>query len=177
GDGFGPGELDLSSALPDAAEQIVEGTAGVLVERFGQSFEQLFSDHRQTIEALAEAGYPLPAELRAPAELTLAGRLEAAIRSGDSAAVSAVADQARAIGVVIDTPKLRAEAGGRLLASVRSATTGGPVQPALDLLALAADLGLPVPVERAQEVVHDARRAAPRPDLAELAAALYLAPT
>ena len=75
-DGFGPREFGLGSALPDAAEQILESAARTLTDRFTGAYDQLFSDHRPTLTALAAAGYQLPPELRAPAELALARRLD-----------------------------------------------------------------------------------------------------
>jgi hypothetical protein len=76
GEGFGPKEFGLESALPDAADQILRDTADDLVDRFAATLERLYEDNRPIIEALATAGYPLPPELRAPAELALARRLE-----------------------------------------------------------------------------------------------------
>jgi hypothetical protein len=78
-EGFGPREFGLESALPDAAGEIVQGAADTLRERFGLAYDQLYGDHRGAIAALVSAGYPLPAELRAPAELALARRLEAEV--------------------------------------------------------------------------------------------------
>jgi hypothetical protein len=78
-DGFGPDEFGLSSALPDAADRILRRTAMNLETRFAATCEQLFEDHRATLEALAAHGEPLPAALRLPAELALARRLESEV--------------------------------------------------------------------------------------------------
>src|SRR5581483_7980683 len=75
GDGFGPHEFGLESALPDAAEQIVESAATALTDRFAQAYALLFEDHQHTLVALSRSGYQLPAELRAPGELALTRRL------------------------------------------------------------------------------------------------------
>ena len=51
-----------------------------LTDRFTAEFERLLADHRRSLAALAEAGYPLPAELRTPIELALARRLRDDLR-------------------------------------------------------------------------------------------------
>ena len=60
GEGFGPREFGLESALPDAADQIVASAAAGLVDRFAQVYEHLYSDHRSRLAALLTAGYALP---------------------------------------------------------------------------------------------------------------------
>src|SRR5204863_6848959 len=47
-EGFGPDEFGLSSALPDAADQILQSAASALADRFASAYDQLFSDHRPT---------------------------------------------------------------------------------------------------------------------------------
>ncbi|HEX2698922.1 MAG TPA: DUF3536 domain-containing protein [Acidimicrobiales bacterium] len=189
-DGFGPGEFDLTSALPDAAEHIVEGAARTLAERFTAAYERLFDDHRKTIDVLAAANYPFPPELRAPSELVLARRLEAEVLAqqgsvdpSDYQRAVALAREARAAGFAVGTPRSRAVVGRLLESATERAVRGGPnaqrgVDAALALLRISDDLGLDGPWERAQELVHDALRhhSVPDPGLAELAVALGLAP-
>ena len=188
-EGFGPGEFDLTSALPDAAEHVVEGAARRLADRFAAAYERLFDDHRKTIDLLAAANYPFPPELRAPSELVLARRLDAEVLAqqgsvdpADYRRAAALARQARASGFDVGTPQSRAVVGRLLTSAVERAVRGGPdgqrgVESALALLQIADDLGLTGPWERAQEVVHAAMRDGPAPPggLAPLAAALGLA--
>ena len=194
-EGFGPGEFDLTAALPDAAEHIVEGAARNLADRFVAAYERLFDDHRRTIDVLAAARYPFPPELRAPAELVLARRLDAevlaqqgSVNPGDYRRAVEMAREARANGFIIDTPRARSVVARLLSAATEQAVRAGTddatrnvaargVSAALALLQVSADLGLEGPWERAQELVHRTLRAGPTPavDLRPLAEALGLA--
>jgi alpha-amylase/alpha-mannosidase (GH57 family) len=181
-DGFGPREFGLSSALPDAADQILEGAARTLSYRFARAYDQLFSDHRPTLTALAAAGYQLPLELRAPAEMALARRLEASVAGAggsldpeDYTDALAIVREARANGVTLDVPAVR-EAIDRLLLIAVERTLLDPdrLGEVQGLLHLAGALGMVPVVGRAQELVFDAVTNAGRDDLLPLAAALGL---
>ena len=77
-DRFGD-EFDISAALPDAPDRLLHTAARTLADRFGVELDRLFTDHRDVFTALTAAGYPLPEELRAPAQLALARRVEAGL--------------------------------------------------------------------------------------------------
>ena len=189
GDGFGPNEFGLESALPDAAEQIVESAARNLADRFAAAYSRLFEDHEHTLIALARAGYQLPAELRAPGELALARRLEAEVVAqagsldpADYAVAIAIARQAQDSGLTIDTPAARAMVA-RLLDRAVAVAVAEPLraegaEAALAVLEVSRELGLSLDVERAQELVHDALDAVPdsasAPALRRLAESLWL---
>ena len=187
--GFGPHEFGLDAALPDAADEILQGAARELADRFAGAYERLFADHHGRLSALAAAGYELPAELRAPAELSLARRFEAevaaAVKTGSTdpavfAGAVAIARQARAEGYRIDTPDAL-QTVQRLLdeAVARAVADGGTdVDAPLAVLDLARDLDLRPDLEPAQEVVYAALTGTPSPPepLRRLAAALHLAP-
>lgn len=186
GDSFGPDEFGLESALPDAAEQIVESAARSLADRFAAAYSRLFADHEHTLVALARAGYQLPPELRAPGELALARRLEAevAAQAGsldplDYASAVAVARQARDSGLTIDTPRARTMIN-RMLDTAVAAAVADPTKvevadAALAVLEVSNELGLRVDVERAQELVYGVVASAEStPALRRLAAALWL---
>ena len=163
-DGFGPREFGLGSALPDAAEQILESAARTLTVRFTSAYDQLFSDHRPTLTALAAAGYQLPPELRAPAELALARRLTAAVAAAagsldpdDYGEAVAVAREARVNGVTLDAPEARAAIDRLVLAAVeRTLADPSRLGEVHGALLLAASLGMEPLVGRAQELVFDA---------------------
>ena len=115
GEGFGPHEFGLESALPDAPDQIVRDTAERLIDRFTSTIERLYDDTRPIIDALVTAGYPLPPELRAPAGMALARRFEEELRAATSAdrvspdpqllgRARAVAAEAKAAGIRLATP-------------------------------------------------------------------------
>ncbi len=184
-EGFGPREFGLESALPDAAAQIVHSAAGTLVDRFRVEYDQLYGDHHPTISALITAGYPLPPELRVPAEFALAGRFEAAV----AAAVDAPEDgfrsardavrEARAAGFHLATPRAAATMARSLLAAVERAAadpTDERVEAALDLLRLTRELDLRLDLDRCQEIVYDRIVAGDGDRLRPLAEALGLAP-
>jgi len=187
-EGFGPGEFDVTSALPDAAEHVVEGAARTLADRFAAAYERLFDDHRKTIDVLVAANYPFPPELRAPSELVLARRLDAEVLAqqgsvdpADYRRAIALARQARVAGFAVGTPRTRAVVGRLLAAATERAVRAGPdarrgVDAALALLQISDDLGLSGPWEHAQELVHRALDdgTAADPHLAVLATALGL---
>jgi alpha-amylase/alpha-mannosidase (GH57 family) len=179
---FGPREFGLESALPDAAAQIVQGAVDALVDRFGNTYEQLYADHRPLLEALVTAGYPLPAELQASSGFALARRFEAEVAAmADPSDVEAyraarqIIREARGAGVSLRSP--RAEA--IVTRTLEDAVAGAVASPdlvhvggALALLRLVRELELHVDLDRAQELVWDA---ADRPQLESLAGALGLA--
>ena len=179
-------EFGLGAALPEAAEELLEGVARSLANRFAQAFDRLFEDHRATLLALADAGYPLPAELRAPGELALARRLEieVAAQSGalDPAAYAsaiAIARQARDSGLRIDTPEARATVDRLLLRATHRALStraSEAIDAAIAVLLVADELGFSLNLDRPQELVKEAiGTAPPAPPLARLAEALHLA--
>ena len=180
-DGFGPHEFGLESALPDAADQIVHGAAAQLAERFGATYERLYADHRGLLDALITANYPLPPELRAPAEFALARRFEAEIAravdaddTGAFRAAQAIALEARHGGFRLATPSAAATMSHTLLAAVERAIEEpdpARVKAALDLLHLTRELGLDVDVNRAQEAL---LAAGDEPALHPLAEALHV---
>ncbi len=181
-DGFGPGEFGLSSALPDAAEQILQSAAGSLTDRFVGAYDRLFSDHRRTLTALAAAGYPLPPELRAPAEMALARRLEASVAAAagsldpdDYADALAIVREARTNGVTLDVPMAGAAIDRLILSAVeRTIVDAEALVEVQRLLLLAGSFGMTPAVSRAQELVFEAVRTDGRHDLLPLAAALGL---
>jgi alpha-amylase/alpha-mannosidase (GH57 family) len=184
-DGYAPREFGLESALPDAAEQLLASAAATLADRFGASYEQLYLDNRPVFSALATAGYPLPPELRAPAELALARRFEAEIAASvDGADVSAfraaraTAREARDGGFRLATPRAEATMGTTLLAAVQRAVEqpdADRVDAALALLRLMRDLDLHPSLDRPQELVYDALGGPDAARLRPLAEALGLA--
>jgi hypothetical protein len=186
-DGFGPDEFDVTAALPDTPDPLLATAARNLADRFGAELDRLFSDHRGLFSTLTAAGQPLPEELRAPAQLALARRLEADLvdiaaigdRLALASAQSVVADAADA-GVRLDVPVVRSTADAALLALVRRALESGreaDVAAAVSLLDLARHAGVPVDVAPAQEAVYERLVTATDGDtpLTRLGAALGLA--
>ncbi|MBW3614056.1 MAG: DUF3536 domain-containing protein [Actinobacteria bacterium] len=166
-DGFGPREFGLHSALPDAAEQFLQGAAHDLADRLAGAYGRLFSDHRPMLATLAAAGYQLPPELRAPAELALARRLEEEVAAhrgsldpGDYEGALAVAAEAEASGVALQAPQAKATFDRLFLGAVERAVVDPQgVNQALGVLDLARQLGLEPDLCRPQEVVWEATMA------------------
>jgi hypothetical protein len=183
-DGFGPREFGLHSALPDAADQFLESAARALADRFAGEYDRLFSDHRRTLGALSAAGYQLPAELRAPAELALARRLEHEVTSqagsldpDDYLGAVAIVREAQASGVTLDAPLAGAAIERLILRAVERALhdpTDDNVGAVLRALELTREVGLDLDVGRAQELVHEAVAAGAPDALLPLAEALGL---
>ncbi len=181
-DGFGPREFGLGSALPDAADQILEGAARTLSYRFARAYDQLFADHRPTLTALAAAGYQLPPELRAPAELALARRLEASVSTAasslhpeDYSDALAIVREARANGVTLYVPTVQAAIDRVILVAVeRAIVEPSRLVEVQALLLLSGSLGMVPVVGRAQELVFDAVTHDGRDELLPLASALGL---
>jgi len=165
-EGVGPREFGLESALPDAADQMVASAAGQLIDRFTATYERLYDDHRARLNALLTAGYPLPPELRAPAEFALARRFEEEIAravgedSNDAfRAARDIAREARHGGFQRASPRAAAIMSRTLLAAVERVIDDPDderVDAALGLLRLTRDLDLGINSERAQELVLDA---------------------
>ncbi len=165
---FGPHEFGLEAVLPDQADQIVRRAAAELGERYAAAFDRLFADHRALLESLGRAGYPLPDELRTPAELALGRRLDEAMAAAASSGWDeAAVDQARGVAATAAAMGVRPQAtraGGLLgeafLAEVRRACEDGhePAGRALRLLELGRELAMALPVERAQELLHERLR-------------------
>jgi hypothetical protein len=185
-DGFGPGDFDVSAALPDAPGRLLETAARSLAERFRADLGRLVEDHRAEFTALRAAGYQLPPELRVPAQLALMQRLEAdlvALALGYRLAVrsvESVVDEAGDMGVTLAEPSVQAAATQAIPALARRAVTLGShddVEAAVQLLAVLRRGGVQADIEVAQEDVYDALRAVPSADgeLGRLGAALGLA--
>ena len=169
-EGFGPLEFGLQDALPDAAGEMLESAASALADRFAGAYAQLVEDHRATLSALTAAGYPLPPELRAPAELALARRFEAEVAEAtgiggsdagfDPSRYDAAADiarEARRAGLSLETPVALATIERLLDDATRAACQGveGAVEVALAVLQLARDLRLHPDTSLAQERVYE----------------------
>jgi hypothetical protein len=189
-DRFGPREFGLESALPGVGEDLLRATAQGLADRFVAAYDQLRSDHHDTLAALAVAGTPLAPELRGPVELALARRLEVELAAcagstepGAYRGVRALAREAREEGVRLGSPKAATMLKRAVTRAVEDAATRpgrATVEAATGMVSLARELAPAVDLDVAQERVYDALRrdrldAAARELLAPLARRLGVA--
>lgn len=163
-------EFDLAAALPGGRQYVVGTVYQELTARFHEQYSRMYHDHRRILEMLTAAGFALPRDLRAAAELTLDAELEREL----TAAVDALdeSSEPERFAAVVETVRLGLEQGYELdLSGVRSALTAIVVDGAtlaarsladLDAdrlerwLDLAADLGVELDLSRPQEIVWDA---------------------
>ena len=167
-------------------------TAERLVERFSSTIGRLYEDTRPAIDALVTAGYPLPPELRAPAELALAQRFETEVATIADACRHPTPSPSPERGPSWPKPGAAGIRGDGLVTATaatllnRSITAAvdraladanaGHVDAALGLLGLIRDLDIPVDIDAAQESVFAALQVLPdEPGLRRLGAALDLA--
>ena len=160
-------EFGLGWALPDAPEAILSSAASALADRFAGAYDRLFSDHRPVLSALTQAGYPLPPVLRAPAELSLARRLEAefaeqhgSVEPEDYVRAIEIAEEARRNGFSIETPEARNALEERIVEAARERAVDGVVA----LLDVAARLNIYPSMLHAQELAFDALCESPDDD-------------
>jgi hypothetical protein len=180
-----PVEFDLSVALPDERERLMEKTAVGLEERYTEAYERLYEQHRATIEDLARHGYDLPSVLRAPAELALAHRFKESVLGAESSTDPAaydqaltIARQARAAGFEVDSP-VTTSFMQRLLDDVVyraiEKPTARAIQVAQDVMQLTGDLPARVQFDELQEAVYEAlQKPGASPLLKQLAAILHV---
>jgi hypothetical protein len=176
-DDFGPAEIGLEAALPDAADQLVAGAAADLEERLADAYDRLFAEHRASFRSLATAGYPLSHELRAAAEVAFDRRLAAALAVADHDGAVGIVQEGIETGLRVDTPRARDALERSLIGAVVRAVVGDAagVPSALALLRLAGTLGITLDLTRAQELLYDALVERSSPGLSLLGAAVGLA--
>jgi hypothetical protein len=185
-------EFDVDGAMPGGKQEIVGAVFGELTERFGEQYARLYHDHRRILEMMVDAGYELPRDLRAAAELTLTSQLEAQLVAArdafhgeeppEAAAFATIREtlaMARSHGCQLDLTAVASVLGEAVAAaSGRAART---LQPAdVDLVAewidvsreVGVDIDLSRPQEAAWGVAVQARAGRLRADQAEAVADL-----
>jgi len=163
-------EFGIEQVLPEGRQEVVGAVFSDLTDRFHEQYSRLYHDHRRILEMLTEAGYELPRDLRAAAELTLASELER--RLSRALAVGVDAADPSAFDAVIETAALAREQGYALdlqpVAEVLAAATTAATRSAVDSptaaaadavqrwLELSGELAVDVDLTEAQEVFADA---------------------
>ena len=185
---FGPDEYGLEHVLPEGRTAISEIVFGNLLERFSQEYAHLYQENRRTLEMLQSAGFELPPELRVAAEFTLGSRFSAEIKqqngslnAEDYRRAVEIAQEASEHGYVICCGWTRALFGDMIAKSVGEMIkdpSPEQIQKTLGLIEVSQTLCKQGPIDRAQELVYEARRVIPdSPERAQLVAALQLGPS
>lgn len=161
---FGPTEFALEHLLPGGQEKVSEAILRAVLERFSQQYAALYGDHQRTLDKLQSAGFHVPAELRAAAEFTLGRTLEAEIArqgaSTDPRAYDRAVEIARAIherGYRVDHSQSSLAFSRMITHAVHTAVSvpaSRNIETVERLIHLTGELGLPVELSQAQEVVY-----------------------
>jgi alpha-amylase/alpha-mannosidase (GH57 family)/ABC-type transporter Mla MlaB component len=165
-------EFGLEVMLPEGRQELVGAIFSDLAARFHESYSRLYADHRRILEMLTAAGYELPRDMRAAAELTLATQLEqqlAAVveptlthhQAADPSAFAAVCDLvrlARTQGYQLDLAPLEDTLTAVVTAAVRTAAVtldNAEVASVERWLALCGEVGVDIDLSRAQEHAYE----------------------
>ncbi len=174
-------EFGFEALLPDGVQEVVGAIFSDLRTRFREAYGRLYYDHQRTLEMLVDAGYTLPRELRAAAELTLDAELErlAAGAVSDPSAfewIRATVDLARVQGYELNLEPVAEAVTAGLVEATRKACASlddADADAVERWIALSADLGVAIDFTLAQELAYDlATRAQTGRRQAEFAARL-----
>ncbi len=158
---MGPEEHGLESVLPEERKRIAGLAYGDVIAHFTDTYHHLYRSNQRIVEMLQEAGFELPAEFLAAAELTLSRRFERELASAmvsrepdayDSAI--AISDEAAQRGYRLDR-RDASHAFSRMLETAIATCTRrwepSAYARALSLLDLGRRLHLDVDLTRAQD--------------------------
>jgi len=157
------GEFGFEQLLPDGVQEVVGAVFSDLRTRFREQYSRLYHDHQRVLEMLVAAGYTLPRELRAAAELTLTSEVErllahADVDPGVFGWIRATTELARTQGYQLNLePVSDALTAGLLEATRKACSSLGETEIAAveGWLGLASQLGVAVDLTRAQELAYD----------------------
>jgi len=163
--------FDLEVTLPEGRQEIVGAIFSDLTSRFHEQYSRLYHDHRRVLEMLTAAGYALPRDLRAAAELTLAAELESqleAARDGDAdlasfQAVRETIGHARSQGYRLDLAPVEERLTNAVTSAARAASRSleqADVDTVRRWLLLCGEVGVDVDLSAAQEHAFDAAQKA-----------------
>jgi hypothetical protein len=186
---LGPDEGGLESVLAEGRERISELVLGGIVGSFAEAYARMYESHQRELEHFKQAGFDLPKELSAAAELALGRRFNVEIEKSRSSADPAayakaieIADEAHRQGYEIDRSLASRMLGDMAADAVERATSGlSPevVRTATHLVELARHLRADAHLARAQEILYRAllEQAISPSAMSALAIALGFAPS
>jgi hypothetical protein len=158
---FGRDQYGLEHVIAEGREQVGRRILEGLIERFSNDYSALFDDHGRAIELLGSAGFELPPELRAAAEITLGRRLWDAIQAAGKslevpayAAAYEISEQARARKLGLDLSAPRRHFSAMILEAVAGVVEhpdAAHLGSAIAILEIAQRLGVEPDLARAQE--------------------------
>jgi alpha-amylase/alpha-mannosidase (GH57 family) len=163
---LGPDEGGLESVLAEGRARISELVLGGIVASFADAYARMYESHQRELEHFKQAGFDLPKELSAAAELALERRFNVEIEKArpsanpaDYARAIEIADEAQRQGIEIDR-----SVASRLLGDLMAGAVARAVnQPASDavraatlLVELARHLRADAHLARAQEILYRA---------------------
>ena len=160
-------EFSLEQSLPEGRQVIVHAIFSELEQRFGDAYARLYTDHRRILEMLTAAGYTLPRDLRAAAELTLSAQLERLLAGGPGegaedeafAGVRDVLTLARTQGYQLDLGELQqmlTDAVSRAAQRAAASLEASDVDVVQGWLTLCRELEIEIDLGEAQEHVYEA---------------------
>jgi alpha-amylase/alpha-mannosidase (GH57 family) len=185
---LGPDEGGLDSVLPEGRERISELVLGGIVGSFADAYARMYESHQRELEHFKHAGFELPKELSAAAELALGRRFDIEIEKvsasedlADYAKAIEIADEAERQGYEIDHSRASRTLGKLIADAVTVATTTPSpesIRRATELAELARHLKADAKLARAQEILYRAllEQAISPAAMSALAVALGFAP-
>jgi len=156
----------LEQALPDGRQEVVGAIFSDLNARFAEQYARLYHDHQRVLETLTAAGFELPRDLRAAAQLTLSDEIERelakAVDNGAGAesftTIRQILALATAQGYRLDLTAVEEHLNGAIRDAAATASEtleGADVAQLRSWLDVAADLGVSVDLSTAQEHAYD----------------------
>jgi alpha-amylase/alpha-mannosidase (GH57 family) len=186
---LGPDEGGLESVLADGRERISELVLGGIVENFADAYARMYESHQRELEHFKQAGFELPKELSAAAELALGRRFNIEIEKAkasadpvDYAKAIEIAGEAERLGYEIDrsfASRILGDLAATAVARAASLQTAEAIRVAALVVELARHLRADSRLARAQEVLYRAllEQAISPSAMSGLAIALGFAPS
>jgi alpha-amylase/alpha-mannosidase (GH57 family) len=157
-------EGGLESVLPEGRERISELVLGGIVESFADAYARMYEGHQRELEHFKNAGFELPKEVSATAELALGRRFDIEMQNAspssdpaDYAKAIEIADEAKRLGYEIDRSRASRVLGDIIADAVTLATTAPAsesIRRATQLVELARRLRADAHLSRAQEILY-----------------------
>jgi hypothetical protein len=186
---LGPDEGGLENVLADGRDRISELVLGGIVENFADAYGRMYESHQRELEHFKQAGFELPNELSAAAELALGRRFNIEIEKVKNSAdpvdytkAIEIAGEAERQGYEIDrsfASRVLGDLAATAVARAANLQTADAIHTATLVVELARHLRADSRLARAQEVLYRAllEQAISPSAMSVLAIALGFAPS